>query len=632
MFNDKTNQKKNKAAIVLSAAAILAVSATFGYSAIANDQIQAFVSKPALRTEYKSADMIDLAGSIDLRNGNQKISVSLRESDLKAALRMIADKAGLNIIFHNSVSGNVSLDLVDVSLNDAFKMIMQACELSYVIDNGTLIVLSKTASLSSDISKQKMMTIPVKYADATKIADFLNTNVFSTNRPGLSNNKIVVTNAATNELVLFGTVNDYNMAQKVVSKLDTAPKTVSYRINHTTPQEMATLICESLFPSSGESGGFGGATGGLGGLITGGASSLGGSDDSSGSSDSLGDLGSSSSSGGGSITLGEGKVACSIKGDVAGGSLKSLTGTSLTVTYFPQKGTINITGGSEQQAEMIKQFIQANDKKQPQAYVEVQVIDLSEEGSKEFNNTWNVLTPFFSANFGTDGITSTKNPIFITGNSLPGATPDNPITRYHGKKTLAWTINYLIENEKARLLANPKVVVTNGKTSTINLTEDYVKSIEEEILTAGLGTTGSGTSRTYEIGEDKGIIIELTPFISPDGYVTMNLKPSYSTLAGEEMSVSSTGVPIRAATLLKRRSLDLSNIRVKDGETLVIGGMIQEEEKKTVAKVPFLGDLPVIGSVFRNTKTENLKSELVIMVTPRIIKDTEDAVAESENL
>ena len=218
MFNDKTTQKKNKAGIVLTSAAVLAMSATFGYSAIANDQIQAFVSKPALRTEYKSSDMIDLAGAIDLRNGNQKISVSLRNSDLKAALRMIADKAGLNIIFHNSVSGNVTLDLVDVSLNDAFKMIMQACELSYVIDNGTLLVLSKSASLTSDVSKQNMMSIPVKYADATKIADFLNSNVFTTNRPGLSNSKIVVTNAATNELLLFGTVNDYKMAQKVVSK------------------------------------------------------------------------------------------------------------------------------------------------------------------------------------------------------------------------------------------------------------------------------------------------------------------------------------------------------------------------------------------------------------------------------
>ena len=85
--------------------------------------------------------------------------------------------------------------------------------------------------------------------------------------------------------------------------------------------------------------------------------------------------------------------------------------------------------------------------------------------------------------------------------------------------------------------------------------------------------------------------------------------------------------------MLQRRNLELSNIRIKDGETLVIGGLIQETESKTVAKTPVLGDLPVIGSLFRTTSTKNEKSELVIMVTPRIIKDTEDVASENtENL
>ena len=188
MFNDNSNKRKGKFAKTMAGAAILAMAFTFGYATVADAQMKASVTKPVLRTDYKSTDMIDLSGDVNLRNGNQTISISLRDSDLKPALRMIADKAGLNIIFHSSVEGQVTLDLVNVTLNDAFKMIMQACDLSYVIQDGTLIVLSKDASLESDISKQNMMTIPVKYADATKVADFLNSNVFSTNRPGLSYN------------------------------------------------------------------------------------------------------------------------------------------------------------------------------------------------------------------------------------------------------------------------------------------------------------------------------------------------------------------------------------------------------------------------------------------------------------
>ena len=73
----------------------------------------------------------------------------------------------------------------------------------------------------------------------------------------------------------------------------------------------------------------------------------------------------------------------------------------------------------------------------------------------------------------------------------------------------------------------------------------------------------------------------------------------------------------------------MKNIRIKDGETLVIGGMIQEEDSKVVQKIPVLGDLPVIGTIFRTTTSRKTKSELVIMITPRIINDGDGAVADN---
>lgn len=660
MFNDKQQKTKRKFPLLGMGAATIALAVTFSYATIAQAQIQASISKPVLRTEYKDTNTINLDGAVNLSNGNRKISVSLRDSDLKQALRMIADKAGLNIIFHSSVEGTVTLDLVNVTLNDAFKMIMQASDLSYFIDNGTLLVMSKEASLKSDVGKKNMMTLPVKYADSAKIADFLNSNVFATNRPGLSNNKIVVTNPVTNELIIFGTKNDYLMAQKVVNKLDVQPRTISYRVNHTTPKEMATLICDSLFPTAKKGNSSNGndnnqqgadsSNGDNAGSLTGAAATLGGSGDDGGSSSGglSGGLSGGSSSGETSeISLGEGKIACTIKGNVTANTLKSLEGSSLTVSYFPQKGTVNIIGGSEAQAEMVKNFIKDNDKKQPQAFVEVQIVELTESGSKDFQNTWHLLTPFTSLVFDgkNGGLKTYQNaPAFFTGGPWTVVNPtgsgddsSSQITeftqRYYGKKTVAWQMQYLIQNGKGRLLANPKVMVTNGKKSLINLTSDYIKSTDEEILTSGLGTGVAGVSRTYETGDDCGISVELTPFISPDGYVTMNLKPNYATVKpnGEIHTTGNGGGDIIAVTLLQRRNLDLSNVRVKDGETLVLGGLIQETENKEVSKIPFLGDLPVIGSVFRNTLTKNEKSELVIMITPRIIKDTED-VASGENL
>ncbi len=650
MFIDR-KQKKAKSYLAVAGACTLALAVTLGYCLPASAAMQASVSRPALRTEYKNS--VPLDGAVELTNGNRKINVSLRESDLKQTLRMIADKAGLNIIFHSSVAGTVTLDLVNVTLNDAFKMILQANDLTYFMDKGTLVVMSKAASMSSDMSKQNMMTLPVKYADASKLAAFLNNNVFSRNRPGLSNGQIVVTNPQTNELIIFGTSNDYKMAQKIVTKLDVKPQTVTFRVNHTTPKEMAELICSSLFTNDQGAGGGssgGSSSGGFGGFMTGGAAELGGG--SSGGGSSSGGGGSSLA---GNISLGGGVVACSVKNSLNANGLVSLQGSALTVTYFPQNGTLTITGGSEAQADMVKDFIAANDKKQPQAYVEVQIVELSESGSKDFQNTWALLTPFVSTMFDGDrGLRPYSNTqgqssaIFFTGrpfqsyapategsdgssSSSQGAASTNYF-RYHGRSTVSWAMSYLIENGKGRMLANPKVMVTNGKKSVINLTSDYVKTTEEEIMTSGTVGT-AGVSRTYEIGEDNGISVELVPFISPDGYVTLNLMPNYATIKEQIMAPSSTGQgQIIAATLLQRRNLELSNIRIKDGETLVLGGLIQEEEHKNISKLPILGDLPVIGSVFRSTTTSNTKSELVIMITPHIIKDTEDVASAGENL
>jgi type IV pilus assembly protein PilQ len=145
-------------------------------------------------------------------------------------------------------------------------------------------------------------------------------------------------------------------------------------------------------------------------------------------------------------------------------------------------------------------------------------------------------------------------------------------------------------------------------------------------------SSSAQVQREYEVADDNGIKISISPFISPDGYVTLDIKPEYKTIASREYAVGATGSQELAATLLQRRDLDLKGVRIKDGETLVIGGLIQESETKTVSKIPFLGDIPVIGMFFRSTGTTKEKSEMVIMITPQIVVDTEDAIVDDNML
>lgn len=554
------------------------------------------MGQPAVRTEYNTPNKINLSGNVHFNDNGQLINLSLRNTDVQQVLRMFADKAGLNIVFHQSATGTVTLDLVDVKLEDAFKMVMKMTDLTYVIKDKTMLVVSTSKAETLNLTKDNISILPVKYADAAYIAHFLNTNIFGMNTPGLSYGPIVSTNADKNELLIFGTENDYQMAKKIVDRFDKKPVMTTYRVNHTTPFEMAKMICETLFQLPFE--------GNLANGSNGGAYSA--KLNASLKKEAAANLQPEGAIGGGT-------VACVLTSGVSTGNISSYQAKpTMTLYVQPELGTLTMMGGSEQQIQMVNDFILENDRKQPQAYLEISIIALNEEGTKDFQNTWMYngkhLTMSFDSNgFGTNAYA------------------------WHGPSTgadvhsLTQKISYLISNKKARMLANPKIVITNGKKSVIDLTQDYIESTTVQILNS-FSTGEAGTAsvqKTFEIGEDNGIKIEVLPFISPDGYVSLDIKPDYSS---EYMPVVDTygGVPYTAATLLQRHNLDLKGIRIKDEETLLLGGMIQESEQNEVSKIPILGDIPVLGFFFRNQKKEMKKEELLFMITPRIIKDTED--------
>ena len=131
-------------------------------------------------------------------------------------------------------------------------------------------------------------------------------------------------------------------------------------------------------------------------------------------------------------------------------------------------------------------------------------------------------------------------------------------------------------------------------------------------MDSGSASGSAQVQRDYEIKDDNGIKVTITPFISPDGYVTLDVKPEYKTIKEQIYATGETGEQDLAATLLQRRDLDLKGVRIKDGETLVIGGMIQENETKSVNKIPFLGDLPVIGMFSEVPVLQNLKKKWLL--------------------
>ncbi len=603
--------------------------------------------RPALRSSAEVMSL-DFRPKLTIPNGDSIVNLSLRDADVKQVLRMFADQAGMNIIFTSGVEGTVTMDLVDIPLNEALNLVITTNKLFYDIDANTLVISTDEAALSLAANKS-MTLVPVKYVNAGAMASFLNANFFKKDgvNPGYSIKPVVTVNPATNDLIVMGTQNDVAVVRKVVDQFDKKPTVTTFKVNHTTPAEMANLICSTLIPSTisngansgGRAGGGGGssAAGFAAGIPTGFASDEGG--DAGGGGE-----------GGGTISVGGGKMVCSTSITSSTGDLESLPFMNLSVSYFPTLGTIQVIGGSDSQIQMIRDYIATNDKKTPQAYLEVQIVTLSEEGSKSFDNTWQFLSKNFSFNAGGGSgfATNPMYPVFFAGHGFeiadatewqegtdgkPGSyKTTGKVVKWSGSPQLVYSVNYLIESNKGRVLANPRVLLTSGQTSVIDLSQDYVAKVTTQYLDSGSASGSAQVQKDYEIKDDNGIKVTITPFISPDGYVTLDIKPEYKTIASELYDTSDTGEQELAATLLQRRDLDLKGVRIKDGETLVIGGMIQEQETKEVTKIPFLGDLPVIGMFFRSTNTGKNRQEMVIMLTPQIVVDTEDAVANDNML
>jgi type II secretory pathway component GspD/PulD (secretin) len=147
----------------------------------------------------------------------------------------------------------------------------------------------------------------------------------------------------------------------------------------------------------------------------------------------------------------------------------------------------------------------------------------------------------------------------------------------------------------------------NNETAKIELSSKEKSNQTNQTTTSNNVTT---TGNTYE-EQDTGVILEVTPQISKDGYVTMNLKPSVTEL---ELS------RFTGAYDTHKRATE-TTVMVKDGETVIIGGLIKSKHERGLKKIPFFGDIPVLGAAFRYKSKDNLDRELVIFITPSIVKD-----------
>ncbi|MCI0498146.1 MAG: type II secretion system secretin GspD [Planctomycetales bacterium] len=265
---------------------------------------------------------------------------------------------------------------------------------------------------------------------------------------------------------------------------------------------------------------------------------------------------------------------------------------------------------SSKNYEKIKKIIDELDTPVPQVLIKVLLAEITT------SNTVDLGVEFTVLNLQSDGDSS----LFET--TFPAVTPTPSLGGFETKIVqgdLTATLAALQKLGRLNVLSRPYILTSNNQTATITVGQE-VPFIRDTRVTE----TGQ-TINTIEY-EDIGIILEVTPTINDDGMVIMDVKPEISTTTADTVPISET---VSAAVFAKRSSQ--SRVAVLDGQTIVIGGLMQDTEVKAVKQVPLVGDIPLLGALFKRTVTEKEKTELLIFLTPQVAGNLKDLQGISEH-
>ena len=288
--------------------------------------------------------------------------------------------------------------------------------------------------------------------------------------------------------------------------------------------------------------------------------------------------------------------------------------------------------GSKDLMRTAEKYIRSLDVRHRQVALTIKMIDVSLTKSDIKDNIFELRT-------GDTRIINNSGLGLITANEEPPnpSTGDNVPNIITGGLSNGKFINWLeakITNENAKILASPTLILGENP----NILSSGAAAVDDQLSSATIGrpfknegfikvgeTVVTGFTQSANEGVVTCTATEGTAGITfgakldkidDNGYVTFALSPAISSVT-KSVEISGCGIQ----NTLSVRKLDTGSIRVRNGDTLILTGVLQDSEAVNTSKVPILGDIPILGSLFRNNATQKRKSELIILVTPKILKD-----------
>ena len=169
-------------------------------------------------------------------------------------------------------------------------------------------------------------------------------------------------------------------------------------------------------------------------------------------------------------------------------------------------------------------------------------------------------------------------------------------------------MNALQTDEKFKVLSTPRIFTSNNVEAEINISQSVPFIVSQRVDVNG------NFIFNYSF-QDVGIVLTVTPHISANGMVTLDIVQTANDLQG----FTDFNAPIVNQRMAR------TTVSVMDGETIILGGIMRSQVRTTVKKVPILGDIPILGQLFRSTDKREEMTELIVFLTPRIVRSPEDA-------
>jgi len=253
----------------------------------------------------------------------------------------------------------------------------------------------------------------------------------------------------------------------------------------------------------------------------------------------------------------------------------------------------------------VEQMIAMFDRRLKQVFIEAKIVQVQLSDDYRLGINWNHLFEGMNPRFSISSVIS-PTPISTLGDAAASSMGSMKYNAIVGGGDLSVVLEALKQVGETKILSNPHVAAIDGEEAIIKVITD--QPYAEASLESGTTNVVGETIEFIEVG----VTLAVTPRISDDDhFISMDIKPEVSSVIGNYQAYRT--VPI------VRRSMAETSVMIKDAETIIIAGMINNEKRELNHRIPFIGRIPLLGLLFKSRREETLNNELIVFLTPRIV-------------